>query len=151
MAGSRIRTVLIDAFLNLRKWTDVPVREAARRVAIARASGTKKTALLAEHAWWHGDAAAATDYWRELEVLQPLRADWPIAIAQAAKEGGAFEEVERVLLAARARGIDNERIELELLRSARMLRRSNSAVEDAEAIVADPAASGDKVFPAAFH
>lgn len=149
--ASRATSFLIDAVLQVRKWTEVPVREAARQVRIALASGDLKVERRAEHAWWHGDAATAAALWREMERRQPKRSQWPLALAQAAKERGDIEEAERVLLAARARGVDNERIELELLRCGRMSRRSNSAVGEAEAIVDDPKASPNKLFPAAYH
>lgn len=149
--ASRTTFFLIDGFLKLRAWTDVPVREGWRRLRIALSSGLKKTERRAEHAWWHGDARSAIAFWRDLERAQPQRAQWPLKIAQATRERGEFDTAEAVLRDARARGIGDEAVELALLRLERMNRRSNAAIPDAEAIVADPAASPNKIFDACFY
>ena len=144
-------SVLLVRALRLRGVTIVPLKVAWRRLQIALSSGTKRTERLADFAAWLGDGMTAAKHWRELEREQPNRAAWPVKIAQVAKERGDLDTVERVLLDARERGIDDERIELDLLRCTRLLRRSNTAVTDAEEIVADPEASPAKVFWAAFH
>lgn len=144
-------SVLLFKALHLRGATIIPLQLAWRRLQIALSSGLKRTERLADFAARRGDGAAATKFWRELEQQQPHRADWPVKIAQVAKERGDLDVAERILLDARERGVEDERIELELLRCTRLSRRSNSAVADAEAIVADPEASPAKVFAAALH
>lgn len=142
---------LIFRVLSLRAVTVVPLQQALRRLGIVFSSGAVRTQRLADDAWLRGDAAAAMRYWRELEREQPSRAQWPLKIAQAARERGDYAMTESVLLAAQERGIQNEAIELALSRATRMLRRSNASLADAEAIVADPDASPDKLFHAAFY
>ncbi|HEY0107141.1 MAG TPA: hypothetical protein VGB91_13745 [Rhizomicrobium sp.] len=141
----------IKAVLYLRAWTEIPLRVTWRRSVIALSSGSQKTERQAAFAWWRGDALAATACWRELEREQPGRAIWPLKIHQAATESGDFAAAERILLDARGRGIDDEEVEVGLLRCVRMARRSNSAIDDAEKIVTDPAASLNKVFQAGFY
>jgi len=148
---SRATFYAINGFLKLRARTDVPLRAAWRRSMIALSSGANKTRRQAELAWWQGDALAAMEHWRALERDQPDRADWPLKISQAASERGDFDAAERVLLDARARGIEDEEVELGLLRYVRVSRRSNSAIDDAETIVAGPAASPNRVYQAAFY
>jgi len=149
--SSRSTFHAINGFLKLRAWTEIPLRAAWRRLMIALSSGARKTQRQSEFAWWRGDALAATAYWRTLEREQPDRAAWPLKIFQAAIESGDFDAAERVLHEARARGIEDEEVELGILRCARLSRRSNSAIEDAEAIVADPSASFNKLFQAGFY
>ncbi len=148
---SRLRTFLIEMSLRLRARTIVPLRSALRRRAIARASGLRQVELRAAYAWWRGEALPAMAFWSELEQAEPQRESWPVKIAQAASERGDFETAERTLLDAQARGIRSEALESNLLRYGRMSRRSNAAVGDAEAIVADPEASPAKVFFSAFY
>jgi hypothetical protein len=142
---------LLFGLLRLRGATIVPLQRAARRLGIALARGARRTERLAEYAWWSGDAAGAIKHWRMLEQAQPTRAAWPLKIAQALSEGGAMDLAERTLLDARARGIENEQVGTNLLRYGRMVRRSNAALDEAEAIVADPGASPTRVFFAAFY
>lgn len=131
--------------------TVFPLQVGWRRLQVARATGTKRTERLADFMAWRGDGMAAVEHWRALERQQPDCAAWPVKIAQVAKLRGDLDTAERVLLDARERGIEDERIELDLLRYARLSRRSNAALADAEAIVADPQASPAKIFFAAFH
>ena len=149
--ASRSTFFLINGFLKVRARTDIPLRAAWRRLMIAFSSGPKKTERRAEDAWWHGDAPAAIVHWRALERVQPTVAEWPLMISRATRERGEFETAERTLRDARIRGIEDEAVELALLRLERMNRRSNSAIPDAEAIVADPAASPNKIFDACFY
>jgi tetratricopeptide (TPR) repeat protein len=149
--ASRIVFHVISGVMRLRGRTDIPLRAAWRRMMIRLTSGADKTRRQAELAWWQGDAAAAMEHWRVLERDQPGHAAWPLKIAQALIERGDFDAAERVLLDARARGVEDEEVELALLRCVRASRRLNSAIEDAEAIAADPEASPNKTFYAAFY
>lgn len=148
---SRSAFLAISGFLRLRGRTDIPLRAAWLRATIALLSGSRKTERQAEFAWRRGDALAATAHWRALEREQPGRAAWPLKISQAATERGDFDAAERTLFDARARGIDDSEVEAGLLRCARLGRRSNSAIDEAETIAADPAASLNQVFQAAFY
>ena len=116
MSASRLPYFVINGVLRLRARTDIPLRAAWRRMMIGLSSGTAKTKHQAEMAWWQGDALAAVEHWRVLEQAEPSRAAWPRQIAQALTERGDFDEAEAVLLAARARGIEDEEVELALLR-----------------------------------
>jgi hypothetical protein len=149
--ASRIPFYAINGVLQLRARTDIPLRAACRRLMIRLSSGVGKTRRKAELAWWQGDAALAIEHWQALERDQPDRPDWPRMIAQALIERGDFGAAEQVLLDARTRGVDDEEVELALLRCVRASRRLNSAIEDAEAIAADPSASANKTFYAAFY
>lgn len=149
--ASRTTFHVINGVLKLRARTDIPLRAAWRRLMIRLSSGPAKTRRQAELAWWQGDASLAIQHWRALERDQPGRADWPRMIAQALTERGDFDAAEQTLLDARARGVEDEEVELALLRCVRASRRLNSAIEDAEAIVADPAASPNKTQYAAFY
>jgi hypothetical protein len=142
---------LLHRSLVVRANTLVPLSKALQRLQAARASGAKRTELLADTAWQFGDGLAAVSLWRDLERDQPDNADWPMKIALACRERGDLDATERVLLGAQARGLFTEAIELELLRCGRLSRRSNVPIDDAEAIVADPQASPGKVFPSAYH
>jgi hypothetical protein len=135
----------------VRARTLIPLQTAWRKFRTARASGSKRTELLADAAWRKGDAVAAMRHWEELEKTQPMNARWPTGIAQVKKERGDIAAAERVLLDARGRGIKNEGIELGILRYGRLARLSNAALDEAAAIVADPAASSDRVFYSAFY
>jgi hypothetical protein len=143
-------SVVLDRLLRVRG-SVVPAQRAWRRAVIARTSGLKREEMLGDYEWWQGHGPRAIEHWRVLEKAEPARAQWPLRIAQALKEGGDFDAAERTLHDARDRRIEGETLELDLLRYARMSRSSNSAIADAEAIVADPHASGDKVFYAAYH
>jgi len=134
------------AVLRIRARTEVPVRAAARRVAIALARGDRRAERRADYAWWRGRAEIAITLWRELEQSQPARDTWPVKIAQAQSEGGDMAGAERTLLDAQARGIESERVRTNQLRYGRMVRRSNAGIDEAEAIVADPDASPTRVF-----
>ena len=144
-------SVLLRGILYVRGATIVPMQFAWRRLQIALSSGTKRTERLADFVSWRGDAMAAAKLWRDLEQEQPTRAVWPINIARVARERGDLDTAERVLLDACERGIEDERVELDLLRGARLSRRSNAAVTDAETIVADPEAAPTKIYHAAYH
>jgi hypothetical protein len=137
--------------LDVRAYTVIPLLSAVQRAGIAASSGTRREERLAAFEWWRGNGPEAVRHWRALEAKQPERAAWPLKIAQATKEDGDIDEAERVLFAARERGIGGEALELDLLRYARLSRRSNSATDDAEAIVADPGAPDAKVLFAAYH
>jgi hypothetical protein len=153
--GGSVRPHLISILLRVARQTRAavagPLEMAWRRLQMVRSSGATRLALQADYTAWRGDGVAAAKLWRELERQQPDCALWPVKIAQVAKERGDLETAERVLLAARERGLDDEKIELDLLRCARLSRRSNTAVADAEAIVEDAAASATKIYYAAFH
>jgi hypothetical protein len=136
--------------LRVRGRTVVPLQRAVMRRRIARSSGIKRLEHEAEYAWWQGDSDAAIPLWRKLEEAQPKRAKWPLAIARATSERGDFETAERTLRDAQARGIADDGVDVAVQRYSRMSRRSNAGPDEAEAIVADPAASAGKVFYSAF-
>ncbi|MEI9997140.1 MAG: hypothetical protein WDM91_21265 [Rhizomicrobium sp.] len=148
---SHLQSAALFGVLRVRARTVVPLANAWRRVLAAAASGTRRQERLADIAWRKGDGLAAIAHWRALEQEQPRKAEWPLKIAQAVKERGDIEGAERILLDARARGIAHERIDLDLLRYGRLWRRSNSAVAEAEAIVADPRSSATKLFFSAYY
>lgn len=150
MALTRLTFAFIFGMLRVRNYTVVPLQEASRRRAIARATGLDKTKLQASYAWWHGEADEAIRYWREVEQAEPSNPAWPNKIAQALRERGDAEEGIKTVRDAFDRGIVDEELELALLRFAR-LGRSNAPVADAEAIVADPGASPNKVYQAAIY
>lgn len=148
---SHLTSDALFAVLRLRARTAVPLSNGVRRLRIALASGARKEERLADLAWRKGDAKSAIVHWRALEKEQPLRAAWPLKIGQALKEGGDIEGAERTVVEARARGIEDERVARDILRYGRMWRRSNSTIEEAEAIIADPKAGPDKLFHTAFY
>ncbi|MEJ1970225.1 MAG: hypothetical protein WDN03_16585 [Rhizomicrobium sp.] len=151
MMPSRLTYAWLYSLLKLRSMTATPLAAAWRRLALARSSGAARRERLAEEAWWRGDGAAAVRYWDGLARDEPRRAAWPLKLSRAAKERGDLAAAERILLDASGRGIDDKAIELGLLRYARLLHRSNAAVDDALEIVADPKASSAKVFYSAFY
>ncbi|HEY4941137.1 MAG TPA: hypothetical protein VII56_06890 [Rhizomicrobium sp.] len=148
---SRLISTLILNALELRAFTIIPLQNSWRRLRIALSSGAKRTERQADAAWRLGHGLAAKRYWEELERAQPTNARWPTKIANVKKERGDIAGAERVLLDARDRGIKSEEVELGLLRYGRLCRLSNAALEDAEAVVADPGASISRVFFSAFY
>ncbi len=147
----RVASFMASRVLWVRSWTDVPIRAVWRRWAIARASGLTKTQRQAEMAWWQGDAISAIEHWRGLEGAEPSLAQWPLKISRALVECGDFAAAEQVLSNAKARGVEGEDVDLSLSRCLRASRRLNSAIEDAEAVVADPTAPPRTVFDAGFY
>ena len=148
---STIHSKLIYRALRVWGKSVVPLQAMVRQRKIARSTGAKRLELIADDAWQRGDGLAAAASWRELERLQPGSAAWPLKIARVERERGAFEAAQSTLLDARARGIAGEGIDLALLRDSRMLYRSNAGVAEAEAIVADPAASAENLFHSSFY
>ena len=148
---SRLPFRVIFGVLRLRSRTDIPLRGAWRRMMIGLSSGTAKIKRQAKLAWWRGEALEAMEHWRVLERAEPNEAAWPLRISQAAMERGDFETAEAVLLGARERGVENEDIDLSLSRCVRSSRRTNSAIHEAETILADASASANKTFHAAFY
>ena len=82
---------------------------------------------------------------------QPSNPEWPIKIAQAIKDRGDIGEAERILIEAREKGLASDDLDIAVQRYQRLWGRSNSAIADAEATVADPEASQRKLFFAAFY
>ncbi|HWD27336.1 MAG TPA: hypothetical protein VG387_09230 [Rhizomicrobium sp.] len=147
---SPLRFHLLFGLLRLRSHTVVPLQRAVLRRRVARSSGTKRIEHEADLAWALGDSDTAIPLWRKLEEAQPTRATWPMAISRATSERGDFAAAEQTLRDAQARGIRDDQLDIALQRYARMGRRSNAGIEEAEAIVADPRAPDGKVFYAAF-
>jgi hypothetical protein len=143
---SRLISILLLTLFEVRARTVIPLQTAWQKMQISLASGTKRTERLADFAWRRGEGLAAMRHWEDLEKAQPANARWPMRIAQARKERGDLAGAERVLLDARGRGIKNDGVELGILRYGRLCRLSNAAIEDAQTIVADPAASSGRVF-----
>jgi hypothetical protein len=147
----RSRFPLLFFLLRARTHTLDRIQNALWRIRIARASGIKKTELRADYAWRMGDAGTAIPLWREVERARPGNPKWPGLIARAESERGDFAAAERTLLDARERGTTDALTEINVLRYGRMVRRSNAAIADAEAIVTDPASAASQVYYAAYY
>ena len=149
--ASRPLFAAMFGLLYLRTKTTIPLAAAWRRLLLAVSSGDKREERLADAAWRRGDGVGAVKHWEKLVQSQPRNADWPAHMAQVAKERGDLAGAERILLEARDRGLGGERIDLGLLRYGRLCRRSNAAIDDAETVIAAPAASAAKLFHSAFY
>jgi len=126
-------------------------RAIRRRVVLAFTSGKPALIERAEAAWRRGDGVAAERYWGELSEAEPRSPQWPSKISTSARQRGEFAAAERVLLDARERGAASEDVESEIIRLGRLCRKSNAAVEDAVAIVAEPNAPAERIFYASLY
>lgn len=88
-------------------------------------------AYRAELYWSGGDASGAERLWRQLSAAAPKVAFWPLQLAMAARVRGDRTEQERILLAARARGIDDAVVDRWLSQFRRLAYRGTK--QDAEA------------------
>ncbi|MBS0472456.1 MAG: hypothetical protein JSR60_15395 [Proteobacteria bacterium] len=122
------------------------IRSFRARAIIALSSGKEYQIKRAEDAWRHGDSTAAERIWRELSVAEPRSAEWPMKLSASAKGRGDFEAAERVLLDAIDRGVESDAVDDAAIRLGRWRRRSNEAIEQALALVADPRTPPNRTF-----
>src|SRR5579872_2263748 len=148
---SFLRSDALFKAMRVRAWTLIPLVDAWRGAHAAMASGAERHERMADHAWWKGEGPTALEHWREVERDQPDRPDLPVKIAKVVREQGEIEEAERILLNARDRGLKSDELDVALQRYQRLWGRSNSAIAEAEAAVANPDTAPDMVFFSAFY
>ncbi len=108
--------------------------------------GAARRALLAEQAFSRADMETARKMWQALADDEPYNPNWALRLSQLASATGDHDLAEKILLDARDRGASNPEVDTLIGHYQRWLRRSNTAIGDAIATVADPDASPFKVF-----
>lgn len=132
-------------------WAASSQKAARNAFGAAFSFGTARRARLAEAAWSRGDIEGARELWQSLAEDEPNNPDWVLKLSQAASANAELELAERILVDAHNRGVSNPEMESAITHYQRWRRRSNTAIDDAIAIVSDPKASPFKVFYSAVY